>query len=118
MNNKFMLNFTAIALMALFSITALAQDGKPKTIKGPKIDLGTRVDLPCAGESGGDVASTVRVTNNTAETIPASTMVYVQTNNGKAHEALSTAVARRGTAIIHAPKGNTPHTCQAWFFKK
>ena len=91
---------------------------KAKLMQGPKIDFGTKVELPCTGAAGGDVASTVHVTNNTADTIPALTMVYVQTDNGKAQQALSTPVARRGTAIINAPKGNTPRSCQAWFFKK
>lgn len=119
-----------VTLTMALTLTAATQKGvgknkldpptttKAKLMQGPKIDFGTKVELPCTGAAGGDLASTVRVTNNTADTIPALTLVYVQTDNGKAQQALSTPVARRGTAIINAPKGNTPRSCQAWYFKK
>ena len=139
MKNKLMLTITTLALTAALMMmtmtTASAQkggkknqlnahppsDAKPKVPKimdGPKIDLGTKISLTCKGAAGGDVASTVRVTNQTNAEIPKLTLVYVQTDNGKAHEALSAPLARRGEAIIHAPKGNTPRTCEAWFFKQ
>ncbi|NOT59442.1 MAG: hypothetical protein HOP19_04365 [Acidobacteria bacterium] len=133
MKNKLMLTFTTMALTAtMLMMTATAQkggkknqldthpptDAKPKVINGPKIDLGTKISLTCKGAAGGDVTSTVRVTNQTGAEIPSLTMVYVQTDNGKAHEALSAPLARRGEAIIHAPKGNTPRSCEAWFFKQ
>ena len=132
MKNKLMLTMTTLALTAVLMMTATAQkggkknkldahppsDAKPKVINGPKIDLGTKISLTCKGAAGGDVASTVRVTNQTSEVIPSLTMIYVQTDNGKAHEALDAPLARRGEAIIRTPKGNTPHSCEAWFFKK
>lgn len=131
MKTKLILTCTTMALSTMLLLTALAKpvprtgSASPRTastksqmIQGQKIDLGTRIELPCQGEAGGDVASTVRVTNNTADEIPALTRIYVQTDNGKAHEALSVPLARRRTAIIHAPKGGQPRSCQAWFFKQ
>lgn len=132
MKNKLVTALTVLVLIGTLQIASPAQgrvqdskfdphpstDTKPKIIKGPKIDFGIRVELTCEGVAGGDVVSTVRVTNRTAEAIPGLTMIYVDTPNGKAHEALSAALPRRGTAIIHAPKGGQPRSCQAWFFKR
>ncbi len=132
MKNKLVATLTMLFLIGTLSVTAIAQgkmqgskfdphpstDSKPKIIKGPKIDFGTRVNLLCEGVAGGDVVSAVRVTNRTVEAIPSLTMIYVDTPNGKAHEALRAALPRRGTAIIHTPKGGQPKSCQAWFFKK
>jgi hypothetical protein len=106
-------------------LSATAQNGQsaaqPQTEVQPAAQgslLGTQVKLPCEGVSGGDVASTVRVTNNTGNTIPSQTVIYLQTSNGPDQEALSSPLANRRSANLNAPKGNTPKSCQAWFFKQ
>lgn len=112
MKNKLRLTMTTLALTVTLLCAALAQD-KPKL----KLELNP-VYLPCVGVAGGDVASSVRVTNNTGATIPALTLVYLQTNNGKAQQALSHPLAAHAIANLDAPKGNAPAACKAWFFKK
>lgn len=112
LKNKLILMSTALALTATLLFSAQAQNQSKL-----KIDFDP-VYLPCAGAAGGDVTSTVRVTNNTSATIPSLTLIYLQTNNGKAQEALSGPLAASSSIILHTPKGGTPTSCKAWFFKK
>ncbi|MEK7830023.1 MAG: hypothetical protein AAB401_03005 [Acidobacteriota bacterium] len=126
MKNKLYLTITTLALTTALLLSVVAQNGnldsKPRAeanlVAAPQGSLiGKQIKLPCEGVSGGDVASTVRVTNNTGNSIPSQTMIYLQTPNGAAKEALSTELAARRNADLHAPKGNRPASCQAWFFK-
>lgn len=112
MKNKLMLTFTTLALTSLLLCAAMAQD-KAKL----KLEF-KPIYLPCVGVAGGDVASSVRVNNNTGAPLPALTLIYLQTSNGKAQQALSHPLAAQATAKLDAPKGNTPTSCKAWFFKK
>ncbi|MEP7342555.1 MAG: hypothetical protein ABI977_32810 [Acidobacteriota bacterium] len=127
MKNKLYFALTTLALTATLLFSALAQNnnagsthppGEAKPQIQPKLKVEIKPTyLPCAGEAGGDVVSTVRVTNNTGATIPGQTLIYLQTSNGPDKEALSSALATRREVTLHAPKGNTPKSCQAWFFK-
>lgn len=126
MKNKLYLTITTLALTTALLLSVAAQNGnldpKPPSEATPVATpqgslIGKQIKLPCEGVSGGDVASTVRVTNNTGSSIPSQTMIYLQTSNGAAKEALSSELPTRRDANLHAPKGNRPASCQAWFFK-
>lgn len=91
----------------------------PATIVHPPGDLlGTQVKLPCKGIRGGDVASFIRVTNNTGSAIPQLTVIYFSTNNGSGKQALNSALSKGGSKNLNAPPGGAPTSCEAWFFKK
>jgi hypothetical protein len=105
---------TALFAAALL-LTAVAQNPKPGTPNPPRTTatqsevsssatvqgnlLGKRTKLPCRGVTGGDVASTVRVTNNTGHAIPKLTVIYFSTSNGAGKQALSNAMANAGPPI-------------------
>ena len=79
--------------------------------------LGKQVKLPCQGVRSGDIASFIRVTNNTGSTIPTNTLIFFSTSNGPGKQALDNALANGGTRELNAPPGSAPNSCEAWYFK-
>ena len=93
----------AFALLALSSSLALAGQGTIQT--NPHLPLGKTVALACnAGH--GDVAQTVRITNNTGAVIKAGTKLYWNLNGQKGTIVLSSALGAGQIVTDLAAPGN------------
>lgn len=74
-----------------------------------------KVVLQCT--PGGAVAGTVRITNPSAETIPANTIIYLANFGGNTSAQLSEPLLPEAAKQVPGPPGAFK-TCQAWFYKQ
>ena len=81
-----------------------------------KIDLGKQVKLPCEALGGGDVVSTLKLTNNSGASVPSNTMIYFSTNIGNTKTRITSPIPNNTSKLFDGPAGD-PASCQAWFFK-
>ncbi len=115
MKNKLMIALALLTLSAASLLTAQAQNNREMSVpKNPKVNA---VYIKCTPNHGGDVASSLTLTNTSGKTIAANQKIFIKNPAGSTFQSYAQPFAPNTSRDASGPAGNAGPTCQAWFLQ-